>query len=586
MPGLDSVRSRLVDSAQNVRSKLTDAASTAADAAETVGERVAETATTVRTRAITAFETGLAVNKLRERGIFNPLRPDEGIRTLIDNRRYGPQAGVVLATARLYPNQAALTDEKGELTYRQLDEQSNQLARGLQSIGLKEGAHIALLARDHRGLLLSILAAGKGGYRLILMNTGFAKRQFAEVAERENVQAVLHDSEFIDLLSAMPSDIPHYLTWTDEGHQVEGMTTIDALANGQSKKALKPPKKSLGFVILTSGTTGTPKGAPRTKTSPMISAQLVDRIPFPRQKSVVIVSPIFHSTGMVSWAISALLGNKTVLVRRFNPENTLKLIQEHKAEMLVAVPTMLQRILDLGPDVIGKYDTSSLRIALVAGSAVSPELSRRMAATFGDVLYNMYGSTEAAVVAISTPQEQRIAPGTVGKPPVTCHVVLLDQNDEPIEGANKSGRIFAQNGGMFEGYTDGRHKAFVKGWMSTGDTGHFDENGLLFIDGRDDDMIVSGGENVFPGEVEDLLVERDDIIEAAVIGVDDRDFGKRLRAFVVPAKGSKKDVEEIKAYVKDNLARYKVPRDVIFIDELPRNATGKLLRTKLAEYEA
>ena len=177
------------------------------------------------------------------------------------------------------------------------------------------------------------------------------------------------------------------------------------------------------------------------------------------------------------------------------------------------------------------------------------------------------------------------APGTAGRSPVACEVVLFDEHDQRDHGAHTRGRIFVSQRPRFEGYTDGRDKQIIDGYMSSGDMGHFDENGLLFVDGRDDDMIVSGGENVFPQEVENLLVERDDVSDAAVVGVDDAEFGKRLRAFVVLEPGAHAERGADQAHVKENLARYKVPRDVVFLDELPRNATGKLLRRVLIEME-
>jgi fatty-acyl-CoA synthase len=288
---------------------------------------------------------------------------------------------------------------------------------------------------------------------------------------------------------------------------------------------------------------------------------------------------------MVTYLVGATLGNKVVTARRFKPEGTLGLIADHRADMLVAVPTMLHRMVELAPDVIARYDTSSLKAILISGSALTPELSNRVRDTFGDVLYNMYGSTECGIATVATPDELRTAPGTAGRSPVTSEVVLFDEDDRRVDGANKRGRIFIRNVSPFEGYTDGRRKQVIDGYMSSGDTGHFDENGLLFVDGRDDDMIVSGGENVFPQEVENLLAEHPDVSDAAVVGVDDAEFGKRLRAFVVLAPDAQQNEELIKLYVKDNLARHKVPRDIVFIDELPRNATGKLLRRILIEMD-
>lgn len=246
---------------------------------------------------------------------------------------------------------------------------------------------------------------------------------------------------------------------------------------------------------------------------------------------------------------------------------------------------MLQRIVDLDPAFLASQDTSCLHIIFAAGSSISPDLSRRTADTFGPVLHNLYGSTEVAVATVATPEDLARAPGTAGRPPVTCHVELFDNDGNPVTTAGSVGRIFVSSGLSFSGYTDGRDKERIAGLVSTGDVGHFDDDGLLFVDGRDDDMIVSGGENVYPLEVENLLADHPSVAEAAVVGVPDVEFGHRLRAFVVPMKGSPHDADSLKAYVRSHLARYKVPREVVFLGELPRNATGKLLRQVLAEFD-
>ncbi|TSD97243.1 acyl-CoA synthetase [Skermania sp. ID1734] len=529
-------------------------------------------------------ESARAVGLLVQRGLIDPRRPDFTLQAARDTPRFGPAAALIRVGARRYGDVPVLADERGELTFTGVDRQSNALAHGLRELGLREGSVLGVLARDHRGLVLAMVAAGKLGARLVMLNTGFAKPQFAEVVAREHVQAVMYDSEFEGLLDALPESLPRVLTWVD-GDVPDGVHTIESLAAGQPTTALPAPATAGGFIILTSGTTGLPKGAPRTSVSPLASAQMVDRIPFPRKDSVVIVSPLFHSTGLGTWFVTTALGNKTVLRRRFDPEATLRMIAEHRAKMLIAVPTMVHRMVELPAEVRKRYDTSSLEVILIAGSALSPELTARTREVFGDVLYNLYGSTEVAVATVATPQDLILAPGTAGRSPVTCEVALFDDEGRRITGNNRTGRIFVRSGAPFEGYTDGRHKQIIDGYMSSGDVGHFDSHGLLFIDGRDDDMIVSGGENVFPLEVENLLIERDDVFDAAVIGVDDPEFGKRLRAFVVRGEGATCDADEIRRYVKDNLARYKVPRDVVFLDELPRNPTGKLLRRVLAEMD-
>jgi acyl-CoA synthetase (AMP-forming)/AMP-acid ligase II len=199
---------------------------------------------------------------------------------------------------------------------------------------------------------------------------------------------------------------------------------------------------------------------------------------------------------------------------------------------------------------------------------------------FGDNLYNLYGSTEVAWASIATPADMRAAPGTAGKPPRGTVVRLYDENGLEVP-TGTTGRIFVGNELLFEGYTGGGSKDFIGELMATGDVGRFDEGGRLFVEGRDDEMIVSGGENVFPQEVEDLLARHEAVAEVAALGVEDKQFGQRLRAFVVLDDGKQASEDELKEYVKRSLARYKVPREVIFLDELPRNATGKVLKREL-----
>ncbi|PRC44474.1 acyl-CoA synthetase, partial [Mycobacterium sp. ITM-2017-0098] len=432
-------------------------------------------------------ESGRAIKRLVDSGIVDVKDLGSTVAAAKLTRVYGPQATMTILGGRRYASLPAIVDERGTLTYQQVDEQSWALARGLQRLGVSEGSVVGVLCRDHRGLVITMAACGKLGARMVLMNTGFAKPQFAEVCAREGISVVLHDSEFLGLLDALPGDLPRVLVWVDEGAELPtDAQTLDDIVAANSTEPLPAPSKAGGSVILTSGTTGLPKGAPRDTVSPLATAQIVDRIPFPRKGTMVIVSPIFHSTGWATYTVGAALGNKVVTARRFKPEATLELIANHRADMLVAVPTMLHRMVELGPDVIAKYDTSSLTVILIAGSALSPDLSNRVQDAFGDVLYNMYGSTECAIASVATPAELRVAPGTAGRAPVTCEVVLFDEHDHRIDGRNRRGRIFVRNGAPFSGYTDGRNKQIIDGYMSSGDMGHFDERGLLFVDGRDD----------------------------------------------------------------------------------------------------
>ncbi len=525
---------------------------------------------------------------IRRSGLVPLGRPDRALRALLTLRRLGPIAGAAHVAAKRDHHAIGLVDELGPLTYHQLDTRSNALARAFAERGLTADSVIALLARDHRGAVDTMIAAGKLGARLLLMNTGFAQRQLVDVARREQVSAIVHDQEFAGLIDALddvpggvPGDMPRFLAWVDEGTPAH--PTLDELITSTDDRPVPAPPEPGGLVLLTSGTTGTPKGAPRTVKSPLAAAQFLDRIPLRVGEATVLAAPLFHGTGLSQFLLSFALGSTVVLRRRFDPEQTLRAVQDNEATALVLVPTMLRRIVDLGPEVLGRYDTSSLRIVFCAGSSLPPELGNRATEAFGEVVHNLYGSTEVAVATVATPQDWREAPGTVGRAPVGCRVALYDDEGRRVRGPNVVGRVFVGSILSFEGYTDGRHKDVIDGLLSSGDVGHFDDEGRLFIDGRDDDMIVSGGENVFPGEVENAILEHDEVAEVAVTGVPDDEFGERLKAYVVTRPGAGLDADAVRDHVRANLARYKVPRDVVFLDELPRNATGKILKDKLAE---
>jgi fatty-acyl-CoA synthase len=227
-----------------------------------------------------------------------------------------------------------------------------------------------------------------------------------------------------------------------------------------------------------------------------------------------------------------------------------------------------------------KYDTSSLRVVAASGSNLPGELSTKFMDAFGDILYNLYGSTEVSWATIATPEDMRAAPGTAGRVPWATTVKILDEKGSALP-PGKTGRIFVANDLLFEGYTGGGKKSEIGGLMSTGDVGHFDDQGRLFVEGRDDEMIVSGGENVFPAEVEDTIARMDGVMEVAVIGVSDPEFGQRLKAFVVKQDQSALTEDAVKSRVRSDLARFKVPREVVFLDSLPRNATGKVVKREL-----
>jgi acyl-CoA synthetase (AMP-forming)/AMP-acid ligase II len=517
-------------------------------------------------------------------GMVQPVRPDKAVRSLAALRRWGPTPAAAYSGAAIrHPDRAALVDERGMLTFGEVHARTNALAAELGRAGISVGDGVAIMCRNHRGFVEATVACSKLGTSALYLNTSFAAPQIADVLAREDPAAVIFDAEFAELLGKGAAGRKRFVAWHD-AESADDPLLDDLIARGDRSELAPPPEKGR-VVILTSGTTGTPKGAARKEPDSLEPiASLLSKIPLKAQETTLIGAPMFHSWGFAHFTLSMPLGSTLVLRRRFDPEDTLRAVSQHRATALALIPVMLNRILELGEETIARYDVSSLKVIALSGSPLPGELATRAMDVFGDVLYNLYGSTEVAWATIATPAELRAAPGTAGVPPLGTVVKLLDDAGREVP-AGLPGRIFVANDMMFDGYTGGGGKEIIGGMMSTGDVGHFDERGRLFVDGRDDEMIVSGGENVFPREVEDLLSDHAAIQEAAVVGVPDDEFGQRLKAFIVPRNGAHLDEEAVKQYVRENLARFKVPREVVFLEELPRNATGKVLKRVLKSDE-
>ena len=533
----------------------------------------------IATQVKTKLQT---LGTLTSAGIVRPARPDRLLTTAVALARWGPTpaAGYTASAAR-YPHDVGIVDELGTLTFEQIHERTNALAHALRKEGVGAGDGVAIMCRNHRGFIETVVACSKLGATALFLNTAFSKPQLTDVLEREEPAALVYDAEFAELLGDANVELKRFIAWHEPDEAGDDRKLEELIAGGDTSNHT-PPKKPGKATILTSGTTGTPKGASRSQPKSMDPiAALLDRIPLKARETTVVAAPLFHSWGYAQWSLGISLSSTIVLRRKFDPEATLSLTAQHQASALVVVPVMIQRILELDDEVLERYDLSALRSVPVSGSALPAWQSDRWMDLFGETIYNLYGSTEVAWATIATPQDLRAAPGTAGKPPRGTIVKLYDEDGKPVK-VGETGRIFVGNEMQFEGYTGGGNKDVIDGLMSSGDVGHFDEAGRLFVDGRDDDMIVSGGENVFPQEVEDLLAGHEKIAEAAVFGVDDEKFGQRLKAVVVITGGELSE-DEIKKYVKSNLAGYKVPRDVEFIDELPRNATGKVLKRELRE---
>jgi acyl-CoA synthetase (AMP-forming)/AMP-acid ligase II len=516
-------------------------------------------------------------------GVVRASRPDLGVRQLNSLAKWGfTLAGGLGAAAARSPRNIATIDRRGTKTYAEMAERTASLASGLAAGGFTNDSKFAILARNHSAMVECMVAASKLGADLVLLNTGLSARTIEEILKNNAVDAIFVDDEFEPLVRYLPTEIPRLSTHPNSA--VPQRRSIEELITaGADAKPVAPPKLPGKLIVLTSGTTGTPKGA-RRPTPPGFGAiaAMLSRMPLRRDEVMLLSAPLFHSWGLAALQLSTPLLATVVLAERFDAEECLKTIALQRCTVLVLVPVMLQRIIELPAAVINRYDTSSLRVVASSGSPIPGASVVKFMDTFGDILYNFYGSTEVSWATIADPTDLRLAPTTAGRPPLGTRVAILDQNGDPVP-VGAVGRIFVGNDMLFDGYTNAVSPAIEDQLMDTGDLGYLDASGRLFVAGRDDEMIISGGENVFPRPVEEAIAALPQVVEAAVVGVPDPEFGQRLAAFVVRAEGASLDEQMVKSYVRNRLSRFSIPRDVTFVNQLPRTATGKILKRHLAD---
>jgi len=518
-----------------------------------------------------------ATSHLVRSRMIAPMRPSRYVGMARILRDYGAHAttGFALAANR-NPHGVGLIDERGSLTWQEIQQRADALAVGLARLQDEPPSAVAILCRNHRGFVDALLAASRLGASSLLLNTGFSAPQLADVLEREGATLIVYDEEFAGLVAEARERIPgltEVLSWVDD-ESTQTAQTAESLIEahlGEQPPHVRPGK----VVLLTSGTTGTPKGANRSGGGPEELAAMLERIPWHGGETIVVAAPTFHAWGFGQLVIAATMANTVVLRRKFDPAATLAMADKYGATGIAVVPVMLERIMELASSELDKYSLGSLRFVSASGSRMRGESVLAFMDRFGDKIYNSYNATEAGQISVASPADLRHAPDTAGRPVAGTSIRLVDDdgNDVPV---GEVGRIVLRGASEFDGYTTGDTKASLDGWMVSGDVGRMDADGRLYVVGRDDDMIVSGGENVYPVEVERTIGELPDVREVVVIGVADEKFGQRLAAYVVTSSDTL-DADRIRAHVKSQLAGYKVPRDVVFLDELPRNASGKVV---------
>lgn len=512
-------------------------------------------------------------------GVLRPLPPSRvrAARRAASALHATPASSVAIGAA-LDPGGLAVADERERVTWRDLDQRARRTAAALKQRGAAPGSPVAVLCRNHAGLIVAIAAASRTGADVLALNTESTPSQIAATLAERSPAVVVHDAEFTERLTAAGFRGPRVLAWVDD--ERTDTVTLAQLAEEADGDDVVPSRRSQ-IIILTSGTTGVPKGASRDLPLRSLLGSiitLIDVLGLRRTGPVFVAPPLFHGFGLAFASIAQALGAPVVLRRRFDPADALRAVELERVHTFVAVPVMLSRLLAAAGE---GADTTSLRAVVSAGAPLSGHLATQFMDVFGDVLSNAYGSTETGFGAIAGPGDLRAAPGTVGRPPLGGTVRILDADRRPAP-IGATGHVFVGGDLVFEGYTAGGTKETADGGlMNTGDLGYVDDHGRLFISGREDDMIVSGGENVFPQEVEDALASHPQVDDVAVLGVPDEEFGQRLIAFVVPAADGSPTDADLFAHLREHVERYKLPREIVRLDEIPRTPTGKVLRRSL-----
>lgn len=541
-------------------------------------------------RTSTLLDWGTALSAITTSGALHPIGPAAAVSIARGYHAYGPSLGLLIAvSAARHPDRIALIDESGAVTYRELMRRSEAIAAALHSLA-PDLRTVGILCRNHRGFVEAVIAGSRLGCELVFLNTELPAAQLARILERHAPDILVHDDEYLAALAEAGYPGIQVRGWRDAQVRSE-LPTLDQLAR-QRHPSPPPARQPARITLLTSGTSGMAKGVARKiglRPALEAAASLAAAARLSHRDIAIVAPPFFHGFGLGALAGQLALGATAVTRRRFDPELALADIQRHRATVFIGVPIMIQRLAALPDEIRRRYDLSALRLALTGAAPISPNTIAKFLRDFGPRLVNGYGSTEAGVVSIATPADLAYSPKTVGRPILGVSVRILRADRTPAA-IGETGTVFVRGGLGFNGYTADRAgsapiKEVRDGYVNVGDMGHLDAQGRLYIDGRDDEMIVSGGENIYPREVENALSEHPAVADVIVVGIADPEYGQVLRAYLVTTDADPGD-DALAQHIRTRLERYKVPKQFVRLSELPRNPSGKVLRHRLGEQAA
>jgi fatty-acyl-CoA synthase len=554
---------------------------TTAERVREIRERLAELPDRARTGARVAKQSGL---------LFAMTLP--GVRAAAAGLLSGAAnpSLVFKIHAANSPDKPALLWRDRSLTFGQLDERMNRAAAALQRRGFTRNTSVVLMMRNRPEFVEVQSGAGRIGAAGVSISWRSTAQELVYLANHCGAKAIVFEADLWPIVQQAKKSIPgigdrDYVVVGGEAPGCDRYEEDFLVPPTVAPNIEKGVEEDAAVVIYTSGTTGKPKGAVRKFPKDAVFAvmRFIAETPMRVDDVHLVTCPLYHSTAFGFLAMSGILGATAVLMDEFKPEPFLEHVERYGVTTTAVVPTMLHRILSLPRAVLDKYDTRSLRVIFSGGAPLPGPLAIQTMDHFGDVLFNFYGATETGLVTLAKPADLRAAPGTIGRPVPGNDIRLLGDDGREVA-TGEVGELYARNKMLVAGYhndPDSTRSSMKEGFFSVGDLARRDRDGRYFIEGRKRDMIISGGVNVYPAEVEAALEAHPEVAEVAVVGVDDPEWGERVRAFVVRRPGSEVDEAALKLWCRERLAGPKVPRDYVFLDLLPRNPTGKVLKREL-----
>jgi fatty-acyl-CoA synthase/long-chain acyl-CoA synthetase len=500
--------------------------------------------------------------------------------------------------AAVQPDKIAVIDDRASgdvrlLTYAQLEARANQLARVLRDRGIRSGDKVVWCGQNSVGVVEMVNAARKVGATAVPLNYRLTDEEAAYVVDHCDAQVIYVDAEFAPLFDRIREEIPKVReVLVFDGDAPAGMTAVDGLT---AAAGTDPVEAADGAddpggttMIYTSGTTGKPKGALRnTGNDPQQLGALLQQIGYAPDDIYLTTGPLYHSGPGGFMGIALAMGQTIVLQRKFDPEDWLRLLETYDASSTFAAPTPIRMICNLPEEVKARYDTSKMNVMIANAAPWSFALKKAYVADFPpESLYEVYGSTELGVNTVMLPEDQMRKPGSCGKEAPMVEIRLYDDAGNIVTdaGPEATGELYVRSASVFSDYYK-QHDKFEEdhrdGFQTVGDIAYRDDEGFLYICDRKKDMIISGGMNIYPAEIEAALEMSPDIYEAAVFGIPSEDWGETVHAVVVKRPGSDLDEAAVDAHARQHLAGYKIPRSITWLDELPKTGSGKILKREL-----